>query len=378
MKILILEDNYLDERLLLSRLTAELPNFEHICVDNKKDFLSSLHTFKPDIIISDFNLDDYDGMQALKTLRESGNMIPFIFVTGTLGEEQAVECIKAGANDFVLKQNMARLPLSIERSLKEYQTEQERRELREELKRLNKDLERQVKQRTEELAEANKELESFSYTVSHDLRTPLAAAELYCNGIEDKIHKEQYDKAEERIADMRRAMKEMNEMIHDLLAYSLMGKRVKKYDHINMQALFQEVFDEVAPMANGTKLELKLDKLPEAVADKGMLRHVIQNLLDNSIKYSKHKKQITIEVSGKVKGADNLYRVKDNGAGLAPDSAKNIFRLFERGRCKNEVSGTGAGLAIAERIVSRHGGKIWAEGEPEKGATFYFTLPNGS
>lgn len=375
---MILEDNYLDERLLLSRLHAELPKFEYVCVDGEKDFLNALHTFKPDIILSDFNLSEYDGMQALKSLRERQNMIPFIFVTGTLGEEQAVECIKAGANDFVLKQNMNRLPLAIERSLKEYQTEQDRRELKEELKHLNRNLERQVKQRTEELAEANRELESFNYTVSHDLRTPLAAAELFCNGIEDKLSREQYDKIPERITSLRRSLKEMNEMIHDLLAYSLMGKRVKKYDHINMSELFNEVFEEVSPAVADKKLHFKVSKLPDAVADRSMLRHVVQNLLDNSLKYSRHRDEIEIEVNGLVKGPDNVYEIKDNGSGLQKENAKNIFRLFERGRQQGEVSGTGAGLAIAERIVSRHGGKIWAEGEPNVGASFYFTLPNGA
>jgi PAS domain S-box-containing protein len=244
------------------------------------------------------------------------------------------------------------------------------------LKKLNEELEAKVAERTRELNEANKELEAFNFTVSHDLRTPVHFTNTLLKTLIEKYSANLPDEGKKMIHEIRKTNIRLSNQINDLLAFSLMGKRVKQSKRFSMEALFRAVFEELKN-ANGiySNVQFHLHQLPEAYGDSVMLKHVVQNLLSNALKYSGKNPNPVIEVSGTTQDEENIYSVKDNGVGFDMKHYDKLFETFERLHTDDEFEGTGAGLAIVQRIVLRHGGRVWAESAVGKGATFYFSLP---
>lgn len=251
----------------------------------------------------------------------------------------------------------------------------ERRQAEEQARKLNAELEARVARRTEALEQANRELEAFSYSVSHDLRAPLRAIHGYSLiVIED--YGERLDGEGRRLLDViLKNSERMAQLIDDLLSFSRASRLDLKHEIIDMGAMIQEVFDELTETLPPRKISLRLGPLPPARGDRAMIRQVLRNLIGNAIKFTARREEAAIDVSCSVSGTGNTYRVKDNGAGFDPQLGDKLFGVFERLHSNEEFEGTGIGLAIVKRIIERHGGQVRADGQVGEGATMEFTLP---
>jgi light-regulated signal transduction histidine kinase (bacteriophytochrome) len=247
----------------------------------------------------------------------------------------------------------------------------ERKRNEQAIRQLNADLEK----RAEQLQAANKELEAFSYSVSHDLRAPLRAIDGYT-----RILVEDYepllDNEGKRICGViSREAQRMGQLIDDLLAFSRLGRKEMYSSKIDMRGLVVSVLHELLIDENQERLAIHIGKLPAVKGDSSLIRQVWVNLLANAIKFTSKKERAMVEVGSKTTKDEFIYYVRDNGAGFDMEYANKLFGVFQRLHSESEFSGTGVGLAIVQRIIRRHEGRIWAEGEVERGATFYFALP---
>jgi light-regulated signal transduction histidine kinase (bacteriophytochrome) len=240
-------------------------------------------------------------------------------------------------------------------------------------------LEDQVAERTRALETTNAELESFSYSVSHDLRAPLRAIHGFSRILLED-HKTQLDpEAQRLLAVIDQNTRRMGQLIDDLLAFSRLGRTELTMRRIDMEELTRTVVDEIRRAENelgrNGSLDMQIGTLPAALGDRALLRQVMSNLVQNAAKFTRGRPSARIEVGSRADGTQTVYFVKDNGAGFDPRFADKLFGVFQRLHSTEQFDGTGVGLAIVKRIVQRHGGRVWAEGQVEQGATFYFTLP---
>jgi len=245
-----------------------------------------------------------------------------------------------------------------------------------EIRKFNEELEQKVIDRTEQLEAVNKELGSFSYSVSHDLRAPIRAINGYARILEDDYAGKFDEDGTVALNAIIRNSKKMGQLIDDLLAFSKLGRKEVTVSNINMKVLVKSVKDDLLFDDKENKTEFKIDTLPPAKGDQSLIKQVWINLISNAIKYSKNKAGATVEIGASEKGNEIVYYVKDNGAGFDMQYYDKLFGVFQRLHSQEEFEGTGIGLAIVQKIVSRHKGSVWAESILDKGATFYFSLPD--
>ncbi len=255
------------------------------------------------------------------------------------------------------------------------QLQQELRQTNHEVLLLNLELEKRVDERTAELKAAYEELESFSYSVSHDLRAPLRAIDNFARILVEDFGPQLPGEAREHLERVAQGAAKMTKMIDELLRFSRFGREPIQKKPLCLSALVKDVMRELIPKEEGRQIDIQSGELPDCVGDAGLLKHVFANLISNALKFTRRKNKAVIRIGCMMQDGEKVYFVRDNGAGFDMQHAEGLFRVFQRLHPDSEFEGTGVGLSIVQRIIQRHGGRIWAEGVQGQGAAFYFTLP---
>jgi len=283
-----------------------------------------------------------------------------------------------GSEEEVEEEEEEELILLAIEDITERKQQQQQQQQAEVIKKLNKELEERVRQRTAELAAANKILEAFSYSVAHDLKAPLRAVTGFADILSEEYRAKLDDEGRRLVGVISDNVIRMGQLINDLLSLSHLSRQEMRTTDIDMTELARSVCNELKEdLFRDRVIEVSVKPLPVARADHTLTKQIFTNLISNAMKFSSHKDKALIEIGGYDKGQERVYYVKDNGAGFEMKYVDKLFGVFQRLHAYDEFSGTGIGLAIVSSAVRRHGGTVWAEGEVDKGATFYFTLPKG-
>jgi signal transduction histidine kinase len=363
LRVLHVEDNMLDAELVAQSLRRGGFSASIVVVQSEKEFERQLHAHHPDVVLADYNLPQWKGMEALDVLRRELFDTPLILVSGALGDVTAVGCIKRGATDYVLKDGLARLPEAIRRAL------QDKRLLR-----LRRDAEEDLAKKVEELARSNAELEQFAYVASHDLQEPLRMVASYTQLLAERYRGRLDSDADKFIGYAVEGAQRMQTLVHDLLAFSRVGRKETTRVSVNCNLVWDEVLQTLSPAIQESGAVVTHGELPTVWADRTQLTQVLQNLIGNAIKF-RGSEIPAIHVQAEKTGAEWLFSVTDNGIGIAPDQVEKIFVIFQRLYTRAEYPGNGIGLSICKRIVEHFGGKIWVEPQTGPGSVFKFTLP---
>ena len=362
-KILVVDDETAQMKALCDTLRDR--GYETTGFVSAKAALKAMEQTKFNLLLTDLMMPEMDGIALLQAAKQKDANLVGIIMTGEGTIATAVEAMKSGALDYILKpfRLKAILPV-LERALAV-------RRLRLE----NIELERRVRERTAELESANKELEAFSYSVSHDLRAPLRHIGGFAGMLVESTGSTLSETDRRYLNLILGSVGQMSHLIDDLLVFSRMGRAEMQRTQVNLQDLLEKLIEDLRPETEGRNIVWKKAPLPSVQADPSLLRQVLSNLLLNAIKYTRPRNPAEIEIGSKIEGEEIIIFVRDNGVGFDMRYVDKLFGVFQRLHNQADFEGTGVGLANVRRIIGRHGGRTWAEGKVNEGATFYFSLP---
>ena len=388
LRVLHLEDDPNDRELVQATLESEQIECQLVQVASRDAFEQALAE-TPDLILADYSLPGFNGEHAQEIAREKCPDVPFVFVTGSIGEEEAVERLKSGATDYVLKDRLDKLPTAVRRALREAEDRRERAAAEAALRRLNVELEQRVAERTRALIEANESLEQarraadranqakseFLSRMSHDLRTPLNAIMGFAELMEyDPLTAEQKTYVENILGASRHLLNLINESLD--IARIEAGRLTLSLEPVTVAEVLAPAATLIQPLASrrGIRVELRVPEDLRVVADRHRLNQVMLNLLANAVKYNVEEGSVFVE--GECRGGTVVIEVVDTGVGIAEDKLARLFTPFERlGAESSTVEGTGLGLAVSKLLVEAMHGSLTAHSEPHTGTTFRLELP---
>jgi signal transduction histidine kinase len=388
LRVVHLEDDPRDRELVEYTLRGDDDDYAFVQVTSRETFERALEQ-RPDVILADYALPGFDGDQAQAIARRRWPDVPFVFVSGSIGEEKAVERLKSGATDYVFKHHLDKLPTAVRRALREAEERRRRAAAEEELRRLNTELEARVEARTRELREANEALErarsdaeranaaksEFLSRMSHDLRTPLNAilgfAQLL---LLDPLGDVQADNVRQILGAGEHLLELINEILD--LARIEAGRLSLSPEPVLAAHVIQRATEMIAPLAAPRHLTVDVDAPPGlgVIADRQRLHEVLLNLLSNAVKYN--REQGRIFVSAAALGTNRVrIDVRDTGAGIPPEKLRLLFTPFERlGAEQSRIPGTGLGLALAKALTEAMGGTLTVTSDVDRGTTFHVDL----
>ena len=356
LRVLFVEDDPADIELASCALKKAGIDPEYDVADSAESFASLIQKNAYDVVLADYNLPSWNGMGTVDALRNEGLDIPVVLVSGALGETRAVECIKRGAADYVLKDHLLRLPEAVRRAVREKNLRAEHRRV------------------IEDLARSNRELEQFAYVASHDLQEPLRMVAAYTQLLAERYQGKLDENADKYIHYVVDGATRMQCLVQDLLTFSRVGRRGAERRLVDCNAVLATALQNLHASIEESGAQIESTDLPSITIEPAELLQLFQNLIGNAVKFHASRPPVIL-VSAERAGRDWIFSVADNGLGIAPEYADTIFVIFKRLHTRSEYPGNGIGLSICKKIVEQRGGRIWVESVPGKGATFRFSLP---
>ncbi|MEP6644337.1 MAG: ATP-binding protein [Acidobacteriaceae bacterium] len=347
--LLLLENSSMDRALILQELRIGGFEVTYEVIATAAQLRTQLQRKCPDVVLANYSLVGWEGIEALPILREQCLDVPLIIVSDSIVEMKAVECIKRGASDYVRKESLWRLSISVTRALQERDLKNDRK------------LEKQhLAEKVEELARSNHDLEQFAYVASHDLQEPLRMVAAYTQLLAEGYGAQLDEQAKKYIHYAVDGATRMQTLIQDLLTYSRTGGPVLERQETDTAQILAQTLDNLQAAIRENGAIVTSENLPVIAVNGSQLRQVFQNLLSNALKFTGEEAPL-IHISAQNQSSEWLFSVADNGIGIDPAHAKVIFAVFQRLHTRAEYSGNGIGLAICKKIIERHGGKIWVE-----------------
>jgi len=365
LRVLLVEDNPADRDLILRELRKGEFDVISDVVQTAEEFRQRIKTNIPDVVLADYNLGQWRGMEALEILRAEGLDIPLILVSGAMGAVTAVECIKQGVTDYVLKDSLARLSVALRGALKDKEARQERNRNQQALA-----------GKVEELARSNADLEQFAYVASHDLQEPLRMVSAYTQLLAERYRGKLDEQADKYINYAVDGAARMQSLIQDLLAFSRVGRQETALKTTDCNEIVGQAMRDLQAAILESGATVTHGPLPRLMASSSQLKQVFQNLIANGLKFRRSEPPV-IHISAEKQGSDWVFSVADNGIGVSAEHAESIFIIFNRLHTRTDYPGNGIGLAISKKIVERHGGSIQAVPNQGGGTIVRFTLPAG-
>ena len=370
LKVLLVEDNPGDARLIQESLAdASDQSFDLEIAETLRTGLQRLQFGGIDAMLLDLALPDSFGMETFVRARAQALGVAIIVLTGLADDSLALKLVQGGAQDFVAKVDVSGNNLT--RAIL-YAVERER--LEQEFRKLNLELEQRVKDRTAELEASNRDLEAFSFSVSHDLRAPLVNLIAFADLLETKCSTQLDTDGAKYLTRIHEAAFKMSRLIDDMLRLAKVGRQGLRKKQVALRELVDEVLAELGTVIEKRVIDWRITALPVIDCDYGLMKQVLANLISNAVKYTRPVEKAIIEVGQMTVQGRVVFFVRDNGVGFDMKSAVKLFAPFQRLHQEQDFEGTGIGLATVQRILEKHRGHIWAESEPGRGSTFFFTV----
>ena len=367
--VLLVEDNPGDARLIRETLADARAPFALETVERLDAALARLAAGGVDAVLLDLALPDSRGYDTFATVHARAPETPIIVLTGLGDESLALRTVRDGAQDYLVKGQVDGniLTRSVRYAI-------ERHHIRQEISRLNEELEHRVVARTAELTAANQELETFTYSVSHDLRAPLRQTDGFARILQEE-HAAGLDAAARHCLDrIREGTQHMGRLVDDLLNLARVGRAELHVEPRDLNSLVRAAVADLELELQGRVVEWRIGPLPTVACDAGLMSLIFANLLSNAVKFTRPRAQAVIEVGRLPTALGPAVFVRDNGVGFDMRYADKLFGVFQRLHRAEDFEGTGVGLATVQRIIHKHHGRVWAEAELDKGTTFYFTI----